>query len=427
MLTNAIGMAVAGPPTSGPKPLTQAEIDKETQRMKRARTLLLIKHPFFGYLAAKLKLVATDTVPTMATDGRSLFFNPRFLALLEDDQTLTGFVHEVMHCASEHFDRQGTRESERWKKACDHAINPIILKSGFKAISIPGVFEWLCDPPTYGGKTAEACYDILPPDPPGKKSCGCSIIRGEMKAPGEGDGKDKPDQPQIGGGGTSAAATPPAPPVVNWKRAVVEAATFARMRGKMPGHLEEVVEQIVHPKTDWKRVIRSAFSVAKKTDWSWRRPNKRYAHQGIIMPTPFGYTTSVEWWGDTSGSVGAKFFSLGLGGAVEICRQLKIELNAGVCDAAVQGFWKKVRDSDILKTIKFLGRGGTDFRPIFRHVKEGRRKPDCIVIVTDLYGTFPDKSEKPPCQVIWMAPDSSKEVQVPFGQRLFVNLKELGV
>lgn len=432
MLTNTFGMAVAGPPISVPKPLTQQEIDKETQRMKRARTLLLIKHPFFGYLAAKLKLVATDTVPTMATDGCSLFFNPRFLALLEDDQTLTGFVHEVMHCASEHFDRQGQRESERWKKACDHAINPIILKSGFKAISIPGVFEWLCDPTQYGGKTAEAVYDALPPEPPpgkGGNQCGCGIIRSEMKKPGTGDGQPDPNAPQTGGAGTAVDPNvpPPAPPV-NWKRALVEAASFAKMRGKLPGHLEEMVDAIVHPKTDWKRVIRSAFSVAQKTDWSWRRPNKRYAHQGIILPTPYGYTTSVRWYGDTSGSVGAKFFALGLGGAVEICRQLRIQIDCGVFDAAIQGFWENVKDADILKTVKLLGRGGTDFRPVFEHLKQTKkRKPDCIVIVTDLYGTFPEKSEKPPCQVIWMAPDTSKGVEVPFGQRLFVNLKELGI
>jgi predicted metal-dependent peptidase len=417
---------VAPPP---PKPLTQAEIDKETQRIKRARTLCLIKHPFFGYLSAKLKLVATDNIPSMATDGRSLFFNPRFTALLDDDQTLTGLVHEVMHCASEHFDRQGTRDAERWKKACDHAINPIILKSGFKAISIPGVFEWLCDPAQYGGKTAEVIYDALPPEPPdGGGKCGCVIIRGEMKKPGDGTSSPDPNAPQTGTGVVDASAPPPPPPPVNWKRAVVEAATFARMRGKLPGHLEDLVEEIVHPKTDWKRVIRSAFSVAQKTDWSWRRPNKRYAHQGIILPTPYGYTTSVRWYGDTSGSVGAKFFALGLGGAVEICRQLRIQIDCGVFDAAIQGFWENVKDSNILKTVQFLGRGGTDFRPIFQHLKETKkRKPDCVVIVTDLYGTFPEKSEKPPCQVIWMAPDTSKGVEVPFGQRLFVNLKELGV
>jgi len=174
-------------------------------------------------------------------------------------------------------------------------------------------------------------------------------------------------------------------------------------------------------------VIRQAFTAAKKTDWSWRRPNKRYAHQGIILPTPHGYSTSVEWWGDTSGSVGARFFSLGLGGGVEICKLLRVKLDMGVCDAQVQGFWTNVKDADILKTVKFLGRGGTDFRPIFEHLKKGKRKPDCIVIVTDGFGTYPSKEQKPPCQVIWFLPDTSKSVEVPFGQRLFVNAKELGV
>lgn len=426
MITNAFRMAVAGPSKGDPKPLTQQEIEKETMRMKRARTILLMRHPFFGYLAAKLKLVATDQFPTMATDGRHLWFNPRFTALLEDDQTLTGFVHEVMHCASGHHERQGPREYERWKKACDHAINPILLKSGFRPIVIPGVFEWLCDPAKYGGKTAEAIYDAMPPEPSNRGGkCGCAIVRSEA-APADGSGKpDSNKTPQTGGGTATDQSQAPSPPPVNWKRAVVEAAAFARMRGKMPDHLEEMVEAVIHPKVDWKRVIRSAFSSAKKTDWSWRRPNRRYAPQGIVLPTPFGYTTSVEWWGDTSGSIDPKFFALGLGAAIDIAKEFRIQLDCGVCDAAVQGFWRNVKDTEITKKIRFIGRGGTNFRPIFKHIKDGGRKPDCIVIVTDLLGKFPGRSEKPKSQVIWLAPETSKGIKVPFGQVVFFDPKEV--
>lgn len=423
MMRSAFKM-VPGEPSGGPKPLTEAEIQRETKRMKRARTLLLMRHPFFGYLAAKLRLVSTDQYETLATDGRSLFFNPRFTAMLDDDLTLTAFVHEVLHCACEHFDRQGDREAVRWRKAADHAINPILVKSGFKAILVPGLFEWLCDEQKFGGKTAEAIYQELPPEPPGSGNAGCVLIPATDSG-GKGDGDGKED-PQTGGGGKAAVqSAPPPPPPVNWKRAVVEAANFARVRGNLPGHLEEIVNSVVHPRINWRSVIRSQMNKAVKTDWSWRRPNRRYAHQGIVIPTPFGYTTSVEWWGDTSGSVGADFFALGLGAGVEICRQLRIRLDAGVCDTDVRGFWRNVRDTEILEKVRFLGRGGTDFRPIFRHIRDGKRKPDVVVIVTDLCGEFPPPEERPSYQVIWLTLENFKDIEVPFGRKVLVSPKEL--
>jgi len=69
------------------------------QRLRRARTLLLLHYPFFGYLTAKLKLVETEAVPTAATDGKSIFFNPKFTKMLDPNQTLTLIAHEVGHPA----------------------------------------------------------------------------------------------------------------------------------------------------------------------------------------------------------------------------------------------------------------------------------------------------------------------------------------
>ena len=383
----------------------------QMQRMKRARTMLLINHPFFGYLSAKLKLVETDQFPTMATDGRHMFFNPKFTEKLTDNQMLTGVGHETMHCASEHFDRAGTREQNRWKKACDHAINPILVDAGFSPINIPGVFDWLYDP-KWKKNTAEGIYDQLPPEPPGGGGgCGCTIV----PKPG---GNDPGDEE----GDKGTEADPKAPPV-NWKRAIVEAASFAKMRGKLPAGIEDMVDKVINPEQNWRQIIRSAFSTAKKTDWTFRRPNKRYAHQGIVLPTPYGYSTSVEWWGDSSGSISPTAFAIGLGAAVQIANQFRITINAGVFDADVHLFEKNVRSSDILKRVKFVGRGGTAFEPVFEHIANGKRKPDAVVIWTDGYGSFPTK--RPPYQVIWAMPDTSKEVQVPFGQRVFIDFNKL--
>jgi len=383
--------------------------------------MLLMHYPFFGYLAAKLKLVESDKFPTMATDGRHIFFNPAFTKQLSNNQTLTGMGHEVMHNACEHFSRQGTRDPERWKKASDLAINLILKDAGFSPIEIPGVFNWLLDE-KYRGMTAEKICDVLPQGPPCPS---CFIIKiGTGDGAGSGDGQEGDKQPPQGGAGGGADDAAPPPPPVNWKRAMVEAAQFAKMRGKLPAGMEEMIDGIIHPKVNWKQIIRNSMTNAKKTDWTFRRPNRRYAHTGIAMPVPFGYTTSVEWWGDSSGSIDATAWKTGLGICVDIAKTMRVRIDVGVCDAAVHLFEKGVKDNEIAKKVKFLGRGGTDFRPIFQHIKDGKRKPDCVVIWTDGYGSFP-QNWRPPYQVIWAMPESSEGVNVPFGKKLLIDMADL--
>lgn len=380
------------------------------ERMKRARTMLLFKQPFFGRLAAHLKFTESVAYDTMATEGRHLFFNASFVEKLSVNQTLTGVCHEVLHCVSGHFKRQGTRDSNRWQKASDYAINDLLVRNGFEAIDIPGVFKWLYDP-QYTGMTAEEIYEKLPPDPPpGKgnppqeKSCAF--------APPPPEAEDHFD-PNVD---PNAPPPPPPPPPVNWKQAAAEAREYAKARGSMPTGVEEMVDEILYPPVDWERYVKNAMTVACRTGYSYSRPNKRYAHLGMAMPVHYGYRSDAEVWGDSSGSMSNDDFQIFLGGAVTIARQLKCRLNAGVCDAKVQAFYPNLKDESAIRKIKFLGRGGTDFRPIFDHIREGKRKPALVVIFTDLCGTYPEK--RPSYNVLWVCRNEVEGWKPPFGRTL---------
>lgn len=383
----------------------------EMARMRRARTMLLMHHPFFGYLASKLQLKESKLYPTMATDGRHLFFNPDFTRKLTNNQTLTGVAHETMHPACLHNERRGSRDPEKWNKAGDYAINLMLKDSQFPPIDIPGVFKWLCDD-KWKGMVAEKIYDQLPDDPPRP---GCVII--DVRGAGAGDSKEGEGQGDGQGQPDTSPADPNQPPPVNWKRALVEAANFAKMRGKLPAGMEEFVDKITKPRINWKRAIRNTLVSCCRTDWTYSRPNRRYAHLGISMPVSFGYTAEAECWLDSSGSIGLPLFQTFLGAVIEIAEQLKIKLNVGVCDAQVQLFEKNVKDTDILKKIKFRGRGGTTFVPPFEHAK--KRKPKSFLYFTDLYGDFPDW--RPSWQTLWVAPHgavASGAPKPPFGRVL---------
>ena len=51
-------------------------------RIITARIGLLLRHPFFGNMATRLRIQAADDwLPTAAVDGRNLFFNTNSLML----------------------------------------------------------------------------------------------------------------------------------------------------------------------------------------------------------------------------------------------------------------------------------------------------------------------------------------------------------
>ena len=64
-------------------------------RIEKARTTLLLDHPFFGTLLFRRGGKASWSVATMATDGVSLFYNPEFVDKLNAAELSGVLAHEV--------------------------------------------------------------------------------------------------------------------------------------------------------------------------------------------------------------------------------------------------------------------------------------------------------------------------------------------
>src|SRR5215469_10081320 len=124
-------------------------------RIQKARTALLLDHPFFGSLLFRLKDQPSLAVTTMATDGVSLLWNPEFVETL-NAATLAGtLAHEVMHPSLHHHLRRSGRDPKRWNIACDYAINPLLLDAGLK---LP---ECVLVDNRFRGMSAEQIYNLL--------------------------------------------------------------------------------------------------------------------------------------------------------------------------------------------------------------------------------------------------------------------------
>ncbi len=123
-------------------------------RIQKARTTLLLDHPFFGSLLFRLKGCENRSIATMATDGVSLYYNPEFVDTL-NSATLAGVLaHEVMHPALHHHVRRSRRDPRRWNEACDYAINPMLLDAG---LSLP---DGVLVDHRFRGMSAEQIYNL---------------------------------------------------------------------------------------------------------------------------------------------------------------------------------------------------------------------------------------------------------------------------
>ena len=76
-------------------------------RIRKARTALLLDHPFFGSLLFRLGARPTTSIQTMATDG-----NPDFVDT-PNAAELIGTLDEVLHPALQHHTRRGGRNRKR--------------------------------------------------------------------------------------------------------------------------------------------------------------------------------------------------------------------------------------------------------------------------------------------------------------------------
>lgn len=124
-------------------------------RISRARTALIMQHPFFGALAMRLVARERGDIETMATDGTHLFYRPAFLDTVTDVDVIRIVAHEVLHCSLGHHTRRGNRDPLLWNIACDHVVNLMLRKAGW---TIPP--DRYCDP-QYGNLNAEEIYLIL--------------------------------------------------------------------------------------------------------------------------------------------------------------------------------------------------------------------------------------------------------------------------
>lgn len=359
-------------------------------QLTRARTQLILDHPFFGQLALRLPLIecAPPRTKTASVDGKNIRYNPAFIDKMPAAQRKTLLAHEVMHCVFDHMGRRQNRNPKKFNIAGDYVINLVLTDSGFEPI------EGWCYNKAYAGMSTDEVYNLLP-DPPDDDN------EGDQPLDDCQDG-DPADQAETG---------------TDWKIATVQAANQVRAEGKLPAALKRFVEELTTPKVDWRAMLRRFITETSKDDYSWQRPNRRFLEQGFYLPTLYSETMGeVVVAIDTSGSIDqATFNAFGseIKSIVQNTRPSKTHVI--YCDAAVNHV-DEFGPNDDLK-FDMHGGGGTDFRPPFAYVAEHSITPVCFLYLTDMYGSFPDVPPEYP--VMWCA---TTDRVGPFGETVRIDV-----
>lgn len=351
--------------------------------MLKARAQLLMDQPFFGVLALRLKLMQDDdNCDTAATDGTRLIYNSKFVSKL-DSVTRKGLVaHEVMHCVFNHMTRRQHRDPKIWNIACDFAINIHLVDCGF-VLPQGGLIDQ-----QYRDMTAEAIYNKIKDDHP--PQCPWGIV---MDA---GSG-------QVEAGSNAAMES-------EWQVAVTSAAAEAAKAGKMPGHLEHFIKDIIKPIVDWRSVLWPFCTSITNEDYSWRKPNRAYISEDEYLPSLLsecaGHIVFIQ---DTSASCddfAPQFYSEGAAIHAELQPE---KITIIHCDYDVQKVIEVLPD-DTFPEAKVYGGGGTRFSPAFDWINEHAEDVAAVVYLTDLECS--DFGEQPPYPVLWV---STTQRDAPWG------------
>lgn len=361
--------------------------------MVRARTNLVLTNQFFGVLALRLKLIADDKIPTACTNGYEIRYNSKWISKLSGKQTEGLLAHEVMHCAFLHHIRKGARNDGKWNAACDFNINDFLVKNNFQ---LPP--DGLLDPKKYPSTmSVDEIYNRLPKEFESPK---WGLVAQSPNGNGEGEGQ-----------GSESHAQQEA----DWKQAVAMAAHVARMQGRLPAGISEMIDDLLVPQIPWVDILRRFVSEPTKDDYSWNRPSRRYLGLGLYMPAMYSETVGeIVYAIDTSGSMPTEDLQTAATEADSLHREVKPSKTVVMyCDAAIHRVDEFGPDDEV--QFHMVGRGGTSFRPVFEEIEKRQYKPKCLVFFTDGYGDFPDNPPEYP--VLWVM---TTDVVPPFGETLHV-------
>jgi predicted metal-dependent peptidase len=401
------------------KEYTQAEKNKIVEKLVTARVGLLLRHPFFGNLATRMKLIdASDWCATLATDGRNFYYNNDFVNKLKPKEAEFGFAHEVLHNVFDHMGRRDSRDPQLSNIAADYATNQILKD---ERIGTVPTFIKIFQDDKYRGMSYEQIYDELYQK---AEKIDYNTLGELLDEHLDGDGDDG-DGDQDGDGNQSGKGRPryteaEKKAIKDEIKEAMVAAAQAAGAGRVPAGVKRLINDFTEPKMDWREMLRMNIQSILKSNFSFSRPNRKSQHCGAVLPGMTNdETIDVSVCIDMSGSISdkmAKDFLSEVKGIMDEYVDFKLDL--WTFDTAVYGYKQFTGDTaDEIMEYECKGGGGTDFDVNFDFMKEQGIEPKRFIMFTDGYpcGSWGDEDYTETLFVI----HGNETIIAPFGQTAY--------
>jgi len=382
--------APAAAVTPAPAPRVSASV---LERIEITHLLLREHHPFFEALFLMAPLELTDSLPTAATDGERLYFNPAFVERLSYGALAGLVVHELLHCALLHVPRRGERDRLLWNIAADIHVNGVIR--GLRHLELP---EGGVEEPKLAHLPVEEIYEKLLTSTNTKRALGLVDL---LDVPATDDGSLRDAIDRLG---------------TFWGDAVerARAVALSARAGTMPAGIDRLINEVHSPGLDWQSML-WRFMVRTPDDFVGF--DRRFYWQGLYIDSLDGESVDVDVCVDTSGSVDdgqLRTFLAEVRGILNAYPTVRCRLY--YCDAACTGPFNVHADRALPVA---TGGGGTNFAPFFSAtaVPHGERStgPRVAIYLTDGYGFFPKVAPDRP--VLWVVtPGGQAAKEFPFGE-----------
>ena len=404
--------------TKPTKEYSSAEKAKILDKLITARVGLLLRHPFFGNLATRLKLIdASDWCQTLATDGRNFYYNLEFVDKLKPKEAEFGFAHEVLHNVFDHMGRRESRDPQLSNIAADFATNQILKDE--KIGEVPSFIKIFQDN-KYRGKSYEEIYDELyeKAEKINWSDLG-ELLDEHLDGEGDDDGEGE-DGDNEGKGKRPRLTAEEKKQIRDEIKEAMVAAAQAAGAGKIPAGVARMIKDFTEPKMDWRQLLRMNIQSILKSNFSFSRPNRKSQHCGAILPGMMNEETiDVSVAIDMSGSISdtmAKEFLSEVKGIMDEYQDFKLDL--WCFDTGVYNYAKFTGDNaDEIMSYQVKGGGGTDFDANWDFMKHEGIEPKRFIMFTDGYpcGSWGDENY---CETLFVI-HGNESIVSPFGQTAY--------
>lgn len=406
-----------------------------TRRLMLSRMRILCDNSFYGLLLMHAKMGISDVYETAWVEqGEKITFNPGFMKSLSDSELDYVMMHEILHIILEHLERMEGLNPDIYNIAADIVVNSNVLRScGGNLMSI--------NLSAYGGEqmhkapdgsegwtnSVEEVYEMIYKkieenqenlENHESRRWDVHILEYEKASDDRDEENDK--EKEFSSSGKAKREF--------WKACVLQAEEVLTARriydvstewGCIPDFIERYIEKIKKPQTDWRTVL-DEFIQEDIVDYSFMPPDRRLSDSPFFLPDfneKDDHIEKVLFMIDTSGSMSDDMITTvysEVRGAIDQFGG-KLEGWLGFFDACVVEP-KAFSNVEEFEVIRPRGGGGTSFESIFKYVNENMSMENIIsiVILTDGYAPFPDKSETHGTPVLWII--TNEAVAPPWGK-----------